>query len=142
MTNKLAATIRVSEEQAAVMAGFERRGHFEDRQPTQEEIDEHDRAIKAVHEIHENRYIQELGDDEYWENTSITVLPLETREWVPDETAEEYVQRWIDAGRPEKPSLLVDLRMREEISAAIMRAIDSSIIAQVARGENTPKNSS
>jgi len=92
---KVATVMQVSDTYMAHTSGFERKGHYEPVEPTDEEVKAHARAAEAIRELNENPYIQISGYD-----YDIELRPLETRRWVPDETDEEFTARWVAAGRP------------------------------------------
>lgn len=81
--------IPISEEMQAYADGFPRKGHLEPVTPTPEQVAQHARAKAALEELEVNPYIH-LGRME----DEPTLEPLVTERWVPDETAEEWLERY------------------------------------------------
>lgn len=112
---KIATTVMLSDTLMAYTSGFPQKGHRESVEPTEADRAQHDRAAAAVKEINENRYISITGYD-----YDIELLPLETERWVADETDEEYVARWVNAGRP-RP---LDDALQEAVHEGLRKAFE------------------
>lgn len=78
-----------SEEFMAAHEGFERKGHYIEKPITDAQRLQHYCARVAVTEVEENPYIEITDDGE------VILLDLEPeREFVPEETPEEWLARW------------------------------------------------
>lgn len=91
--------IPISEEMQAYADGFPRKGHLEPVTPTPEQVAQHARAKAALEELEVNPYIS-LGRME----DEPTLEPLETERWVPDETTEEWLERYRAAKAAGEPT--------------------------------------
>ncbi|MBT2484816.1 MULTISPECIES: hypothetical protein [unclassified Microbacterium] len=90
--------VPVSEEFTLMLSGFERKGHWEETPLTNEDRELHARAVAAVEEVNSNPWVRLSGYD-----YDLDVAPLKPkRHFVPEETHEEHLARWIAAGRPER----------------------------------------
>lgn len=106
---KYAAVIPVSEDQLLASSHFPMKGHTEEVPLTDEDRAAHARAVAAHEEVMSNDWI-ELSGYEY----DFYVRPLKPHTiFVPEETADEYMARWVAAGRP----------MRNPITDALDRAL-------------------
>jgi hypothetical protein len=113
-------TFRITEEMAAQMAGFHRRGHLEPVTPSAEQVAQHTRAAELIREVENNPFVDITHD-------GLTLCELETERWVVDETAEEYVARWREARDTwVRPVPLGPFR--ESFTRAIDRAFDRTAL--------------
>ena len=103
--------IRVSEQEMAMHYRFRQLGHMESVTPTPEQVAQHARAVELLRELDENPYVY-VGGFDY----DMSVEPLETERWVPDETEEQWMTRWREhrAAHPneEPPDTLADQMWR------------------------------
>ncbi|MDL5351179.1 hypothetical protein [Microbacterium sp. zg-YB36] len=90
--------VSVSEEMLAMMSGFPRKGHYEPVTPTPEQVAQHARAKAVLEELEVNPYLYVGRMEE-----DITLEPLETERWVPDETTEEWLERYRAARAAGEP---------------------------------------
>jgi hypothetical protein len=112
---KFGVTFPVSPEWELAVSHFPKRGHLETIPLTREDREAHARARAAYEECMSNPWI-ELSGYEY----EFEVRPLQPRQvFVAEETDEEHMQRWIDAGCP--------------VTNPLADAIDRSILDSMSR---------
>lgn len=80
----------LTEEQVAMHDGFMRRGRMEDIPITAKDREQYERAKQVMYELEENPFITIYEGD-------IVLEPLQKRKWVPEETVEEWLERYRTA---------------------------------------------
>lgn len=112
---KRGITIQLSEALMLATSGFPQKGHWEETPLTEEDRAAHARAVAAVNEVESNRWVRLEGYD-----YELDVRPLQPeRRFVPEETGDEHMARWVAAGRPVR-------NLFEEAMAARMTALYAS----------------
>jgi hypothetical protein len=92
---KYGMNLTVSDEFLLYSSGFEQKGHWVEIPLTDQDRAAHARAEAAVAEIENNPWIQFGYDSDF------SVEPLKPKvEFVPEETKEEWMTRWKEAGHP------------------------------------------
>lgn len=101
--------VDLSETLALMHSGFPQKGHWEEVPLTDEDRAAHARAVAAVKEVESNRWVRLVGYYDY----ELDVRPLQPeRRFVPEETSDEHMARWVAAGRPVRDFLGDALRAR------------------------------
>lgn len=88
---KVSFGIDLSAEIVAVAQGFEQHGHMEPVEVPDADRREYERAVAVLRELESNRFIH-YGYD------GPELVGLETEQWVADETHEEWMRRFHEAG--------------------------------------------
>jgi hypothetical protein len=92
---KRGIVIHLSDEYLVTMSGFPRKGTYVEHPVTADQRAAYKRAKRALKELESNPYAHHEYEGGYY-----LEKPTPTREYTWEETVEEWIARWVEAGRP------------------------------------------